>query len=56
LTFRFYSRVKKAFFQRWIHAQSNQRWKRLTVEINRLAAGKAESSAPVIFVKMLPIH
>jgi hypothetical protein len=48
LTFRFYSRVKNAVFQRWIHAKSNQRWKHLTMEVNRLAVND-HASAPVIF-------
>jgi hypothetical protein len=49
LTVPIYSRVKKAIFQRWIHAQSNQRWKHLTTQVNQTIPANQKNSAPVIF-------
>jgi hypothetical protein len=49
LTLSYYSRVKKAFFQRWIHAQSNQRWKRLSIEVQKSGSKSGAAARPVIF-------
>ena len=49
MTFRFPVRVKQALLQRWVHAQGNRRWKRLTLEVNQIARPGEPDSAPVIF-------
>ncbi|MHC1740440.1 MAG: hypothetical protein AB9897_04945 [Anaerolineaceae bacterium] len=49
MTFPFYSRVIKALSQRWIHAQSNQRWKHLTDQVNEIFTVNTDNSAPVVF-------
>lgn len=50
MTIPLYARAKKAFHQRWMHAQSNQRWKRLTSQVNQLSTEKGDGSAPVLFL------
>jgi hypothetical protein len=49
LTFPDIPRVKKAIFQRWVHANSNRRWKHLSIQVNRAGAENKMGSAPVIF-------
>lgn len=48
MTFSSISRVKIAFRQRWTHALSNQRWKRLSKEVKQNVQTQKETS-PVIF-------
>jgi hypothetical protein len=47
LTFAFIARGKKAIFQRWIHAKSNQRWRRLSSDVT-LTTAVDTTAAPVI--------
>jgi len=49
LTFPDIPRVKKAIFQRWVHANSNRRWKHLSIQVNQAGAENKMDSAPVIF-------
>ncbi|MCX6055504.1 MAG: hypothetical protein NTZ74_11440 [Chloroflexi bacterium] len=44
----FTARLKNAFFQRWVHAVNNQRWNRLTAQVNLLYAQKKDQP-PVLF-------
>jgi hypothetical protein len=48
LTFRSASRVKNAIHQRWTHASSNQRWKRLSHQVKNHTQTQQEIP-PVIF-------
>lgn len=49
MTIQFFFRAKKAIFQRWTHAQSNQRWNGLSLQVNQLFSEKEAGSAPVLF-------
>jgi hypothetical protein len=48
LTSSFFTRGKKAIFQRWVHAKSNQRWRYLSSEIIKTAKQNPDQ-APVVF-------
>lgn len=42
-----FTRGKRAIFQRWVHAKSNRRWQRLSLEVSQTVKGKT-GQAPVI--------
>jgi hypothetical protein len=48
LAFSGFSRIHRAIRQRWVHQVSNQRWKRLSAQVEKMTV-TAEDTRPVVF-------